>query len=371
MHAMARMQIPAEVLSVNPQEDSAPGMLSRFRRGSAVPAGSIIWLTLALVLCTRTAALAQQAQPPMPGTVSGTIVDQTGAAVVGARIVLARDEQSPKQEVQSGSQGEFSFAGLAPGTFQLSVSADGFATQIYSGTLHAGEISVVPPITLLVAPAETKVTVELTQTELAEEQIKDEEKQRVIGFIPNFYVSYVPDAAPLTPKQKFELAWRSTLDPVTFALTAAAAGLEQADNQYPGYGEGAQGYGKRFGAAYADTVTSTFIGGAILPSLFKQDPRYFYKGTGSTGSRLLYALANVVICKGDNRRWQPNYSFLLGDFASSGLSNIYYPAKSTGAGLTFENAAIGIGVTAAANVLQEFIIRKLTPNVESRSPSKS
>ena len=59
---------------------------------------------------------------------------------------------------------------------------------------------------------------------------------------------------------------------------------------------------------YADLVSGTFIGGAILPSLFKQDPRYFYKGTGSRKSRFFYAIANSVICKGDNGRWQPNYS---------------------------------------------------------------
>lgn len=367
---MARMQIPADVVTANPRNDSGTRSLARITR-NVLRAGSIVPLTLAFLLSTQIGVRAQQPQPQAPGTISGTVVDQSGAAVVGARIVLARGDQFPKQEVQSGDDGQFSFTGVAPGPFQLSVSAEGFATQVYSGLLHPGEISVVPQIMLPVAPAETKVIVGLTETELAEVQLKDEEKQRVLGFVPNFYVSYVPDAAPLTPKQKFELAWRSTLDPVTLGLNAAAAGIEQADNQYSGYGQGAQGYGKRYGAAYADTVSSTFIGGALLPSLLKQDPRYFYKGTGTFGSRFLYALANVVICKGDNKRWQPNYSYLLGDFASSGLSNLYYPANDRGAGLTFENAAIGIGATAAANILQEFIIRKLTPNAQNRASSKS
>jgi hypothetical protein len=184
-------------------------------------------------------------------------------------------------------------------------------------------------------------------------------------------VTYIPDAAPLDTKQKFQLAWKTTVDPVTFGITPAAAGLEQATNQYGGYGQGAQGYGKRYGAGYADLVTGTFIGSAILPSLLKQDPRYFYKGTGSTGSRILYAIANSVICKGDNKRWQANYSGILGNLASGGISNLYYPANDRGAGLTFENTLIGVGTTAAANVIQEFFIRKLTPNIPNHGPAKS
>jgi hypothetical protein len=199
--------------------------------------------------------------------------------------------------------------------------------------------------------------------EVAEEELKVEEKQRVFGVIPNFYVSYIPDAAPLASKQKFQLAWRSTIDPVNFVITGAIAGVQQADGTFSGYGQGAQGYAKRYGASYADFVTGTFIGSAILPSLLKQDPRYFYKGTGSVRSRVLYAIANSVICKGDNGHWQPNYSSILGSLASGGISNLYYPAQNRdGAGLTFENALIGIGETAATNLLQEFVIRKLTPN---------
>ena len=109
------------------------------------------------------------------------------------------------------------------------------------------------------------------------------------------------------------------------------------------------------------------IGGAILPSLLKQDPRYFYKGTGSTRSRILYALANAVICKGDNGHWQFDYSGILGALAAGGISNLYYPASSRNrAGLTFENTLIGIGGSAVGNLFQEFLIRKLTPHAQSK-----
>ncbi len=307
------------------------------------------------------ASAAQQADQRSSATISGTVVDQTGAAVVGADVTLTREDQSPKQEVPSGDDGQFSFDDLAPGTFHLTIAAPGFATQTSSGVLQSGEARIIPPIALILAAATTQVRVGLTQTEIAEVQIQTEEAQRVLGFIPNFYVSYVPDAVPLSPKQKFQLAWRSTVDPVSVGVTAAVAGMEQEANVFSGYGSGPEGYAKRFGAAYADRVTSTFIGSALLPSLLKQDPRYFYKGTGSKQSRLLYAIKSTFICKGDNGRWQPDYSYLMGDLASSGLSNLYYPAQDRGIGLTFANTFIGIGGTAAANILQEFVIRKLTP----------
>jgi hypothetical protein len=304
------------------------------------------------------------------GAISGTVVDQSGAVIVGARVRLTSEDQSRSLEVLSGNDGQFAFANIAPGPFHLTFTSPGFATQTSSGILGSGETYIVPRITLAVA-ANIEVQVGVSAEEVAEEQIRVEEKQRVLGFIPNFYVSYVPDAAPLTAKQKFKLAWKTTLDPVTFLLNGAFAGVEQAQDHFRGYGQGAEGYGKRYGAGYADVVASTFIGGAILPSLLKQDPRYFYKGTGSTRSRIRYAIANSVICKGDNGRWQANYSNIIGNLAAGGISNLYYPADDrNGAGLTFENAAIGIAATAVANVFQEFVVRKFTRKVPNNDPAK-
>jgi hypothetical protein len=314
-------------------------------------------------------ASAQFPDPPVPGSIHGTVVDPNGTALAGARVKLVRQNQSPSQEAQSGDDGQYSFANIAPGPFQLSIAAEGFATKTSSGVLHSGENFVVPQITLALTTEVTEVRVEFSPIEIAQEQIRDEEKQRVLGFIPNFYVSYIPNAAPLNTRQKFELAWKSTLDPVTFAITGGIAGIQQANDQFSGYGQGAQGYAKRYGASYADLVTNTFIAGAILPSLLKQDPRYFYKGTGSKRSRFLYAIANSVICKGDNGHWQANYSAIIGGLAAGGISNLYYPSNDRGAGLTFENEAIGIGASAAANLLQEFVIRKLTTHVPSNAPA--
>lgn len=243
--------------------------------------------------------------------------------------------------------------------------------QTSSGTLHAAEVYIVPPVTLSPATVGTEVEVTVPGSEVAVEQLRSEEKQRLLGVVPNFYITFLPDAAPLSSKQKFNLAWKSTIDPVTIAFTGAVAGAQQAQNAFSGYGQGAQGYGKRFGANYADNITSTFIGSAILPAILKQDPRYFYKGTGSTRSRILYAIANSVICKGDNGHWQPNYSAIAGGFASGAISNLYYPDPDRGAGLVFENTLIGTGETALMNIFQEFFARRLTTHVPTYRSQKS
>lgn len=312
-----------------------------------------------------------QSPQQLSGTISGTVVDQSGAVVPGAQVSLEGENPSVKQQALSGADGQFSFPNVAAGPFHLTITSAGFAVQTTSGILHPGEVATVSQIVLAIAENVTEVQVGVSQVEVAEEQMKVEEKQRVLGAIPNFYVSYVPNAAPLNSKQKFKLAARTVVDPFTLAVVAGTAGVQQAQNHFQGYGQGAQGYAKRFGAVYADTVTSTFIGGAILPSLLKQDPRYFYKGTGSAPSRFLYAIANAVICKGDNGRWQPNYSGILGSLAAGGISNLYYPANDReGAELTFENAGIGVGTTAVTNLLQEFLIRKLTPKPRNHDPAK-
>jgi len=297
------------------------------------------------------------------GSIEGIVLDETGSVVVGARVTLTHAGQFPGKETLSDGDGRFSFVEVRPGPFNISIAAAGFAAKTSSGILHSGETYTVSPVILLVAAAFTEMHVGLPPSEVAENQIQAQEKQRVLGFFPNFYVSYVPNAVPLTFKQKLELAWKTTLDPVTFALVGATAGFEQAQNQISGYGQGAQGYAKRYGAAYGDFAVDNFVGGALLPSLLKQDPRYFYKGTGSKRSRILYAIAASIICKGDNGQWQPNYSGFLGGIAAGGISNLYYPPENRGAAMVFENAAIGIAESAVGNLLQEFLIRKLTPNL--------
>lgn len=331
-------------------------------------------LTL-LVLCFLP-ALAQSAPnttapSSQPGRIRGVVVDKDGAEIPHVTITLAPAGAIASAQTVSGDDGSFAFPNVAAGPFRLSFACSGFAVSHSSGVLQPGEDQLIPPVTMAVGTMEEDVKVTVTMEEIAADQVHVEETQRLLGVIPNFYVTYDPHPVPLTSRQKFQLAWKSTIDPVSFGITGIIAGFEQADDVFPGYGQGAQGYGKRFGAAFADSVTGTFIGGAILPSLLKQDPRYYYKGTGGAKARTLYAMANAVICKGDNGRWQPNYSSVVGTLASAGISNLYYPAADrNGAGLTFENMAFGIAGSAFGNVIQEFLLRRLTPHAHNQESAK-
>jgi Carboxypeptidase regulatory-like domain len=301
------------------------------------------------------------AQQPA-GVVNGTIVDDTGSAIPGAAVTLRHEGGSSQvAEVSSRADGRFSFSNIPSGPFRLTVSAPGFADQTLSGSLAAGEVSNLPPIRMTLALSSPAVDVTPTRVELAQRQIEEQEQQRLFGVFPNFFVSYDPDALPLTAKQKFELSWKSRLDPVQFGVVGIVAGVQQARNSYSGFGQGAEGYAKRYAAAYANVMTRSLLTQVLLPSLFRQDPRYFYKGTGSRTSRVVYALTRAVIRKGDNGRWQPNYSGILGNVGSGALSNFYYPAEDRKSiRLTLENTAIGLGGAAAGRLAQEFLFKKLT-----------
>jgi hypothetical protein len=335
---------------------------------------------LPFFLC-RSAVTQQTSTPPTTGsqtqgnaltrrtlsrTLSGVIADADGALVPGAQVTLS-SAGSETQSTVTDADGHFSFNDAPSGAFTLKITADGLQSASEQGMLNPDESLELLPIALQVAT--TNIDVEVSsqsQQEIAEQQIKQEEKQRLVGLIPNFYVTYDWKAAPLTTKQKYKLAVRSLVDPATFIIAAGFAGIEQADNEFSGYGQGAAGYGKRYGAGLADTSIGEMLGGAVLPSLFHQDPRYFYKGTGSIHSRILYALSTAVIARGDNGKWQPAYASVLGDFGSGAISNLYYPASNrNGAGLTIENGFIGIGTDALGNLLQEFVLKKISSGVKS------
>ena len=317
-------------------------------------------------------------QPPgdaATGSIHGTVVDGSAAVAQGAHVALVWTPQtggaSVAREITTDSSGAFSFASVAAGTFTLTVSSKGFATRIITGSIRDAESFEAPTVTLVMNGTTTDVEVSASTVEIAEAQLKEEETQRVLGVIPNFYVTYVHDAPPLTRKQKYQLAWRSSIDPVNFGIVGILAGVEQATDSFSGYGQGAQGYAKRYGAGFTDSFDATMIGGAVLASWWKQDPRYFYKGTGSKQSRIGYAIAMAVMCKGDNGRWQVNYSGIVGGLAAGGISNLYYPASNReGPGLTFENAALGTAGSAVGNLFQEFVVKHLTPHVPNYGAGK-
>jgi hypothetical protein len=200
----------------------------------------------------------------------------------------------------------------------------------------------------------------------AEEQIKQQEKQRVLGVVPMFNTSYLGDAVSLTAGQKMKLAFRSAIDPVTFGVSAMVAGIAELNpsSNNDGFGWGADGYAKRWGAAYLDSFNGTMIGNGVLPAIFHQDPRYFRLGHGSTTHRLLYAMATTVICKHDNsRRWEPNYSNVGGNLIAGYVSNLYYPDTDRSSwGQTLASGMIVTAEGTLGGIFQEFwpdISRKL------------
>jgi len=310
----------------------------------------------------------QEDPQQLSGSVAGTITDQSGAPILGAVVKLTSAGQDLLTQAESDEDGRFVFLSVPPGEFRLTISAQGFRTQEFTGAVHPDEHYLTPQITLSLAVQTAQITVTpQTQEEIAERQIKVQEKQRVFGFLPNFYVSYVSDPVPLRFKQKMQLAWKTSTDPITIGSVAAAAEIEQERNWYRAYGQGAQGYAKRFGVTYGNVAIGTFLGSAVMPSLFKQDPRYFYKGRGRWNSRLWYALSRSVITKGDNGNWQPNYSNALGNLAAAGITDAYLPPKNRNVGFVFQTAGIRVLETAFANVFQEFISRKVTPRVSDRA----
>jgi hypothetical protein len=161
----------------------------------------------------------------------------------------------------------------------------------------------------------------------AEEQLKQQEQQRVLGVMASFNTTSNKNALPLSSGQKFQLFIKSATDPWPFGLSAVVAGIGQADDSYPEWGQGMKGYATRFGGAYGDYFIGNFFGNALYPSLLHEDPRYFQKSTGSAISRILWAASSTVWCKRDNGGWGPNYANVMGNLTGSAIARLYYPAN--------------------------------------------
>jgi hypothetical protein len=319
-------------------------------------------LLMALICALVPHATAQQISAPDPqsGTIVGTVTDVQNDVLTGATVSL--EGQDGGSTAVTNENGFFSINNVRPGVaYHVVVSATGFAKWTSpTVTLQPGQYLEIHNVTLQISVAVTTVTATLSPEEIATEQVRMEEKQRVLGFIPNFYVVYDHNAAPLTAKLKFQLAFHTSFDPVTFLGSAFIGGVDQVGDT-PDYQQGLKGYGQRFGANYANGLTDIMFGGAILPSLLHQDPRYFYQGTGSTKSRLRHALTSSIICKGDNGRWQPNFSSVGGFLISGAIAQTYYPESNRGPGLVFGTTLVDVAADMANDVIQEFVLRRITP----------
>jgi Carboxypeptidase regulatory-like domain len=294
-------------------------------------------------------------------TVVGTVTDANNDTVPSATVILKGSEPNDQRTVVTPDNGFFQFQNVKPGIpYLISVSAEGFADWISPRiTLEPGQFKIVTGVQLRIEAESTTVEVRYDPVQVATEQLKVEEKQRVLGFIPNFYVSYEKDPAPLTPKMKFHLALKVSTDPVTAVGILGMAGIRQGANSM-NYGQGWAAYGKRLGATAADGYSDILIGGAILPSLLHQDPRYFYQGTGTTSSRIRHAMFSPFVTRNDNGTSGPNFSTVGGVLASSALANLYFPHSDRGIGLVFGNFAIGMAERMGATLAQEFIVGKFS-----------
>jgi hypothetical protein len=302
------------------------------QRWAAVCVLSVIWATpAALQAHSRqppTGVSAQLPQDPELGSISGKVTAHDGTTLQGVNVQLVAPGAIHQATALTDAAGIFTFGSVLPGAFELVTTVAGFTPSRVQGSLSPGEQLAVPPIELSIATAVSDIQVTVSEREIAQAQVDVEEKQRVFGAIPNFLVSYDWKPVPLSPRQKFQLSWRMVIDPFSVGINGIVAGVQQADDAYPGYGQGAAGYGKRYGADYGDMLIGTMLGGGLLPIVFRQDPRFLYKRTGSTTNRALYAISATVICRSDKGKWEPNYSNILGSLGAGAISNLYYPAPT-------------------------------------------
>jgi hypothetical protein len=320
----------------------------------------LIALVGELILVVPASAQSTEAPNAKTGSIRGTVTDVGDDPVSDAAVVL-HGPTGERFAAVTKDDGSFAFPNVTPGiVYQITVAAEGFAEWSSSVTVEPGQEKTLTDVTLHILAVQRAVTVTYSSREVAAEQLKAEEQQRVLGFIPNLYVTYEPHPEPLTTKMKFHLAYKDLTHPVFFVRTAAWAGVQQARDNPDEWRQGAKGYGKRLGAGFADGATGSLISNAILPSLLHQDPRYFYQGTGTKWSRARHAMLAPFVCKGDNGATQPNYSEWGGSLIGYSIPTAYYPSSSRTAGHVFENFGIDMGLHVVGSLAQEFILAKFT-----------
>jgi hypothetical protein len=320
----------------------------------------LIFLAGGLLLVVPASAQSTEAANTKTGSILGTVVDTSDDPVPDATVVL-QGPAGDRLTVVTNDSGSFAFNHVTAGiAYQVTVTAEGFAEWSSSVTVEPGQEKTITDVKLRILAVQRAVTVSYSEKEVAAQEFKAEEQQRIFRFIPNTYVTYEPHPEPLTTGMKFHLAYKSLTNPVFFARTAAWAGVQQAVDTPSQWRQGAKGYGKRVGAGFADATTEGLIGNAILPSLLHQDPRYFYQGSDTKKSRALHAILAAFICKGDNGKTQPNYSTWGGSLISSSISLSYYPSSDRNAQHVFKNFGIGMGLHVAGGLVQEFILDKFT-----------
>jgi hypothetical protein len=303
------------------------------------------------------------------GSIQGNVTDSSGAPIFAA-VITVEDAAGNQYTTITEADGAFKISPLAPGNYSVKISSNGLADWTASNVLVSESPESKPlQAVLQVAMDVTKMTVSPPQKEVAAAQLNQEMKQRALGVFPNYYVTYESHPAPLSSRQKLHLGLKTLLDPATFAAAAITAGIQQDRNNYWQWGQGSEGFAKRFGAAYGTGAQTILITSVLADSVLHQDPRYFYSGHGTKAQRAWYAVKSAFRAKGDNGKWQPPYAGLIGMVASAEISQAYYPGSRTqytllGRGLMFHFVGL-----MAKNLGEEFFLRRLTTNTPKVQPA--
>jgi hypothetical protein len=316
---------------------------------------SIHYLGILVVLFAGHVVLAQET-----GSIQGKVTDSSGAPILGA-VVKIDAADGTSRVTATDMEGAFQLSSLAPGNYSVRISASGLSDWAASDVSPSSSAdSRLLLAVMQVATEVTTVTVGLSPEDLAAEQLKHETQQRVLGVLPNYFVAYENNAAPLSPKQKLNLSFKTLIDPATFGAVGLTAGIQQIKNSYWQFGQGSEGYAKRFGAAYGSAATNLLITSVLADSVLHQDPRYFYSGQGTKKQRAWYAIKSAFRARGDNGKWQPPYAGLAGAIGGAEISDLYYPGSRTqytllGRSLMFHFAGL-IGL----NLSEELFLKRFT-----------
>ena len=317
-----------------------------------------------LLWCAGLVAMAQTT-----GSIEGNVTDSSSAPIRAA-LVVVEGADGHRFTTVTDVEGFFKISSLPPGNYSVKIAASGMTDW----TAPNVPASVMPKASALlavlqVAPEITTIKVGLSPAEVAAEQLNVQLKQRVLGVIPNFYVSFESDPAPLSPGQKFHLGLRTLVDPITLAAVGITAGIEHGMNSYPEFGQGTTGYAKRFGAAYGTAATNVLITSVLAESILHQDPRYFYRGRGSNAQRAWYAFTSAFRTMGDNGEWQPPYAGVIGTITAAEISQTYYPGSRTQYTLLGRSLMFHFAGQLGLNLAQEFLLKKLTTNRPQNNPA--
>ena len=319
-----------------------------------------------LLMAGSTAAVVAQTVPDAPSAVQAQeravvsgVVKDVGETPVGGATVELLDATGVARKTVTDEDGAYRFGQVQAGRCTVSVKAEGLADDTAVVMVPGSGSVVVPEFALKLAMVNASVEA-VGQREMAEIQIQQEEKQRIFGVIPNFYVAYDPNTVPMTQGQKFKLAGRTFLDPVTFVAAGLSAGFNQATQTPEAWGQDWAGYGQRYGAQMAGALAGVGFSGYLFPMIFHQDPRYFYKGTGTKTERAKWAIKQAFEQKSDKGRWEPAYSNMLGDLSSSLVTVALYPHQDADWGRTAsEDFGLSIAGEAFGNLMEEFVVPKL------------